>query len=191
MNIKRALVGVVVLLGAAAGGAGYIALHSAPSGAPPQDGVMAGFQRQADPAPMPAVAFIDEAGNATDLSRFKGKITLVNLWATWCSPCVKEMPSLERLKTARKSDQFDVATISEDVQGAPAVEAFFAKNGLAGLPRYLDPKNAMTRAFKLNGLPTTLLLDREGREIGRFEGVADWDGPEALRLIDWYVAHAG
>jgi thiol-disulfide isomerase/thioredoxin len=189
MNIKLKLLGVVVLLGAAAG-AGYFALHLAPSGAPPQDGVMVGFLPAA-PAPMPAVAFLDEDGKDTDLTRFKGKVTLVNLWATWCTPCIKEMPSLERLKTARESDHFTVATISEDIQGATAVDAFFTKNGVAGLPRYLDPKNAFNRAFKLNGLPTTLLLDRDGHEIGRFEGIADWDGPEALRLVDWYIAHPG
>jgi thiol-disulfide isomerase/thioredoxin len=191
MNIKLTLLTVVIVLVAAAGAASYVALHSAPSDAPPQDGAMAAFQPASKPAPAPEAAFLDEDGKPTDLTRFKGKVTLVNLWATWCTPCVKEMPSLERLRTERENDHFAVATISEDIQGATAVDAFFTKNGLAGLPRYLDPKDALTRAFRLNGLPTTLLLDRDGREIGRFEGIADWDGPEAMRMIDWYVAHAG
>jgi thiol-disulfide isomerase/thioredoxin len=191
MNIKLTLLGVVVLIGAAAGAVGFTRLHSAPSDAPPQDGEMAKFQRQAPPAPVAPAGFIDETGNATDLTRFKGKVTLVNLWATWCQPCIKEMPSLERLKAARSNDHFAIATISEDLKGADAVDPFFAKNDLAGLPRFLDPKNEVGRAFKVNGLPTTLLLDGEGREIGRFEGGAEWDDPSALRLIDWYVAHAG
>ncbi|MEI9982508.1 MAG: TlpA disulfide reductase family protein [Aliidongia sp.] len=191
MNIKLVLSTVVILLVAAAGAAGYIALHSAPSDASPQDGAMAGFQRAASTGAAVEAAFLDEDGKPTDLSRFKGHVTLVNLWATWCSPCVREMPSLERLRAARENDHFVVATISEDTQGASAVDAFFAKNGLAGLPRYLDPKDALSHAFKINGLPTTLLLDSDGHEIGRFEGEADWDGPAALRLIDQYAGHAG
>jgi thiol-disulfide isomerase/thioredoxin len=191
MNIKLTLLGAVILLGAAAGAVVVARQHSAPSDAPPQAGEMARFQRQAPPAPVPPAGFIDETGNPTDLTRFKGKVTLVNLWATWCQPCIKEMPSLGRLKAARGNDHFAIATISEDIKGAEAVEPFFAKNDLAGLPRYLDPKNAVGRAFKVNGLPTTLLLDGDGREIGRFEGGAEWDDPNALRLIDWYIAHAG
>jgi|HubBroStandDraft_1064217.scaffolds.fasta_scaffold00005_111 thiol-disulfide isomerase/thioredoxin len=191
MNIKLKLLAVVILLGGAAGAIGFAVSHLAPSDAPPQDGVMAGFQRRPAPAPLPAVEFLDEAGNATDLSRFKGKLTLVNLWATWCQPCIKEMPSLDRLKAAREGDRFTIATVSEDVKGAAAVEPFLAKNSLGGLPRYLDPKNALLRAFGAAGLPTTLLLDGAGREIGRLEGPADWDGPEAMGLIDWYIAHPG
>jgi len=190
MNIRLLLVTIVILLGAGAGFAGYRALHSAPSGAPLQDTAMPRFQR-ADAAEPVAARFLDEDGKPTDLTRFKGHVTLLNLWATWCSPCVREMPSLERLRTARENDHFVVATISEDIQGAKAVDAFFAKNGLAGLPRYLDPQDALLRAFKVNGLPTTLLLDSEGREIGRFEGEADWDGAAILRLIDQYAGKAG
>jgi thiol-disulfide isomerase/thioredoxin len=190
MNIRLLLVTIVILLGAGAGFAGYRALHSAPSGAPLQDTAMPRFQR-ADTAEPVAADFLDEDGKPTDLTRFKGHVTLLNLWATWCSPCVREMPSLERLRTARENDHFVVATISEDIQGAKAVDAFFAKNGLAGLPRYLDPHDALLRAFKVNGLPTTLLLDDEGREIGRFEGEADWDGAAILRLIDQYAGKAG
>jgi thiol-disulfide isomerase/thioredoxin len=169
---------------------GFTAWHSARSDAPPQDGVMAKFKLQAA-AQAASASFLDETGQATDLTRFKGKVTLVNLWATWCQPCIKEMPSLERLMTQRESEHFTVATISEDAKGAAAVEPFFAKNGLAGLPRFVDPELALSQAFKVDGLPTTLLLDAEGREIGRFEGPAEWDGPEALRLIDWYLAHQG
>jgi thiol-disulfide isomerase/thioredoxin len=190
MDIKLKLLGVVVILGAA-GFAGYAALHSAPSDAPPQDGVMAEFHRQPAPVAVSGAAFTDEAGNDADLSRFEGKVTLINLWATWCQPCIKEMPSLARLKAAREGSHFAIATISEDLQGAKAVDAFFAKNDIGGLPRYLDPKNTISHAFKVEGLPTTLLIDGKGREIGRFEGGAEWDGPDALRLIDWYIAHAG
>jgi thiol-disulfide isomerase/thioredoxin len=190
MNIRLLLVTVVILLGVGAGFAGYMALHSAPSDAKLQVAAMPSFQR-ADAAQPVAAAFLDEDGKATDLSRFKGHVTLLNLWATWCAPCIREMPSLERLRTARENDHFSVVTVSEDIQGAKAVDAFFAKHGLAGLPRYLDPQDALLHAFRVNNLPTTLLLDAEGREIGRFEGEADWDGPAVLRLIDQYAGKAG
>jgi thiol-disulfide isomerase/thioredoxin len=191
MNIKLILLGGVILLGTAAGSVSYLMPHSAPSDAPPQDGAIKGFHPDPAPQIVPAADFIDEIGKAIDLSHFKGKVTLVNLWATWCQPCIREMPSLERLKAAREGDHFTVATISEDVKGALAVEPFFAKSGLSSLPRYIDPKNALLRAFNVEGLPTTLLLDAQGREIARFEGAAEWDGPEALRLIDWYIKHSG
>jgi thiol-disulfide isomerase/thioredoxin len=191
MNMKLTLLAVAILLGGAAGAAFLFARHSAPSDAPPQDGAMTGFKQKTEAAPTPAAAFLDPDGNAADLTRFRGKVTLVNLWATWCSPCIKEMPSIERLKSKHQSDDFAVVTISEDVKGAPAVAAFYAKNGFADASSYLDPDNAVLHAFGLAGLPTTLLLGRDGQELGRFEGPADWDGPDALRLIDWYVGHKG
>jgi thiol-disulfide isomerase/thioredoxin len=209
MNIKFKLLAGVVVIGAVALG-GYAALHSAPSGAPPQEvasgnapppqdatrsggpplqGAMARFQPTTALAAAPAVDFTDEAGNHGDLSRFKGKLTLLNLWATWCAPCIREMPSLARLKTARNNDRFEVVTVSQDLKGAAVVDEFFAKNDIGGLPRYVDPKNTFSQGFRINGMPTTLLLDRDGRELGRLEGVAEWDGPDAQHLIDWYLAH--
>jgi thiol-disulfide isomerase/thioredoxin len=154
---------------------------------PPLDGDMADFKPGNPPMPVPAVGFTDALNNQLDFSAFKGKLTLVNLWATWCAPCVKEMPSLEGLKQAREGDRFAVVTISEDRQGAKLVNEFFEKHGINSLPEYLDPKSEIGRALKLNGLPTTVLLDAEGRELGRYEGAADWSSPEALALIDWYL----
>jgi thiol-disulfide isomerase/thioredoxin len=158
--------------------------------APPLAGAMAEFKLRTPPVPTPEVGFTNAQDDRLDFSAFKGKLTLVNLWATWCAPCVREMPSLEALKQARGGDRFAVVTISEDLQGAAPVEAFFEKNGITNLPAYLDPKNAIGRALKINGLPTTLLFDPAGRELGRFEGGADWSSPEALALIDWYLASA-
>ncbi|MGB8840995.1 MAG: TlpA disulfide reductase family protein [Aliidongia sp.] len=191
MNIRLVLLGGVILLGTVIGSFKFLMPHSAPSDAPPQDGAITGFHPLAAPLTVPAGDFIDEVGKAADLSRFKGKVTLVNLWATWCQPCIREMPSLERLKAAREGAHFTVATISEDIKGGLVVEPFFAKSGLSSLPRYIDPKNTLLRAFGVEGLPTTLLLDSEGREIARFEGAAEWDGPDAMRLLDWYIEHAG
>lgn len=198
MKINFKLLAGVVVLGAVALGV-YAALHSAPSrapsqagasgSAPPLTGAMANFHPTPSPTAAPAVDFTDETGAHGDLSRFKGKLTLLNLWATWCAPCIHEMPSLARLKAARDNDRFEVVTISQDLKGASAVDDFFAKNAIPGLPRYVDPKNTFSQVFRINAMPTTLLFDRDGNELGRLEGVAEWDGPDAQQLIDWYLAH--
>ena len=158
---------------------------------PPLTGAMHEFILQTPPAPAPAVAFSDGDNATLGFKDFRGKVTLVNLWATWCAPCVKEMPSLEALKQARGSGDFDVVTISEDRSGLKVVDPFFEKNGLKSLPRYIDAESTVGRAFRVRGLPTTVLLDRDGNEIGRFEGGADWSGPDALALIDWAIKQKG
>lgn len=155
--------------------------------APPLAGAMHEFILQTPPAPAPAVAFSNGDNATLGFKDFKGKVTLVNLWATWCAPCVKEMPSLQALKQARGGADFDVVTISEDKTARKVVDPFFEKNNLADLPRYTDAESAVGRAFRVRGLPTTMLLDRDGNEIGRFEGGANWSGSDALALIDWAI----
>ena len=155
--------------------------------APPLSGAMHEFILQTPPAPAPDVAFSDGDNATLGFKDFKGKVTLVNLWATWCAPCVKEMPSLEALKQARGGADFDVVTISEDKTARKVVDPFFEKNDLKALPRYTDAESAVGRAFRVRGLPTTVLLDRDGNEIGRFEGGANWAGSDALALIDWAI----
>jgi len=155
--------------------------------APPLNGAMHEFILQTPPAPAPQASFSDGADATLGFKDFKGKVTLINLWATWCAPCVKEMPSLEALKKARDGADFAVVTISEDHGGRKLVDPFFEKNGLSLLPRYTDTESAVGRALRIRGLPTTLLLDRDGNEIGRFEGGADWSGPDAQALIDWAI----
>ncbi|HLZ64618.1 MAG TPA: TlpA disulfide reductase family protein [Aliidongia sp.] len=159
--------------------------------APPLSGAMHEFILQTPPAPAPDVAFSDGDNATLGFKDFKGKVTLVNLWATWCAPCVKEMPSLEALKKARGGADFDVVTISQDRGGRKVVDPFFEKNGLSALPRYTDADNAVGHALHIRGLPTTVLLDRDGNEIGRFEGGADWAGRDAQALIDWAIKSGG
>jgi thiol-disulfide isomerase/thioredoxin len=186
MGLKVKLFILTVLL--VSGGAMATALADK-GDAPPVSGAMHEFILQTPPAPAPDVAFSDGADATLGFKDFKGKITLVNLWATWCAPCVKEMPSLQALKKARGGADFDVVTISEDHGARKAVDPFFEKNGLTELPRYTDADSAVGRAFHVRGLPTTVLLDRDGNEIGRFEGGADWSGSDALALIDWAIKH--
>jgi len=134
------------------------------------------------PLPAPAVSFVDLTGNTVNLSEFTGKIVLVNLWATWCEPCLREMPSLARMQL-RLGDKITVVAVSEDRGGSKTVAPFIDKLGLKSVKIYLDPKSATERAFKVRGLPTSFLIDREGRVVGRVEGAAEWDAPKLLGVL--------
>ena len=136
--------------------------------------------------PAPAISFVDLAGNTVSLSEFTGKIVLVNLWATWCEPCLREMPSLERVQL-RLGDKIAVVAISEDHGGSKTVEPFIDKLGLKSVKIYFDPKSAIERALKVRGLPTSFLIDRKGRVLGRVEGAAEWDAPKLLEVLKSFL----
>jgi thiol-disulfide isomerase/thioredoxin len=135
------------------------------------------------PWPAPTAVFTNADGKTLSLRDFAGKLVLVNLWATWCEPCRREMPSLERLQT-RLGDKITILAISEDRGGSKAVAPFIAKFGLKVVKTYLDPESAVGRAFRVDGLPTSFLIDRQGRVLGRVEGEAEWDSPKMLAIID-------
>ena len=138
------------------------------------------------PLPAPAVSFVDLTGNTVNLSEYTGKIVLVNLWATWCEPCLREMPSLARMQL-RLGDKITVVAVSEDRGGTKTVEPFIDKLELKSIKTYLDPKSTAERAFKVQGLPTSFLIDRQGRILGRVEGAAEWDSPELLDILKSFL----
>jgi thiol-disulfide isomerase/thioredoxin len=142
------------------------------------------FIAQTPPQPAPEVAFTDADGNPASLADFKGKPVLVNLWATWCQPCLKEMPSLERLQS-QFADRLTILAISEDRGGAKLVNPFVAKLELSKLKIYLDPKSEVGRAFGVRGLPTSIVIDAEGQDVGRVEGGgAEWDSAKTLGVLE-------
>lgn len=137
------------------------------------------------PAPAPSTPFLDAAGKPHTLAEFKGKAVVVNLWATWCAPCVQEMPTLAKLATASAGEPFVVVPISLDnAEDAANAQAFIAKR--PPLPFYSDTKYALPFGFKpsVATLPTTLLIDAAGNVRGRVAAGADWSGPDARRVID-------
>ena len=140
------------------------------------------FIPSSPPVPAPTISLVDLAGNTVSLSEFAGRFVLINLWATWCEPCLREMPSLERMQS-RFGDKITVLAISEDRGGSKTVEPFINKLGLKSFKTYLDPKSDAGRAFKVVGLPTSFLIDREGRVLGRVEGAAEWDSPTLLGVL--------
>ncbi|MBV6632028.1 MAG: TlpA family protein disulfide reductase [Alphaproteobacteria bacterium] len=122
-------------------------------------------------------------GSTGQLTSFTGKIHLVNIWATWCPPCIVELPSLERLQTHFPREQFEVVAVSVDAEGWPAINRFHETHGL-NLPVYLDMSGPVLSELEYFSLPTTILLDENGVEIGRQPGVAIWDSNRAIHLIE-------
>ncbi|WP_247894528.1 TlpA family protein disulfide reductase [Azospirillum sp. B510] len=147
--------------------------------------------RGAEPKPMPPLSFVDAEGRRVDLADFKDRVILLNLWATWCGPCVKEMPSLDRLQAQLGGDAFQVVALSLDRGGRAAVEPFYRKTGVEHLTVFLDPASESMKALSLRGLPTTVLVDPEGRELGRVEGAVEWDAPEAVAFLRQYLGRGG
>lgn len=133
--------------------------------------------------PAPEVAFYDAAGAERTLAAYRGRPLIVNLWATWCAPCVKEMPALDRLLGLLRADEIAVLALSSDREGAPVVQRFYESHAIRNLEILIDRRTALARAFATPGLPTTILLDRDGRELGRVVGVAEWDAADTVAFL--------
>ena len=132
--------------------------------------------------PMPAVTMTDPAGKTLALASFAGKPVLVNLWATWCAPCVVEMPKLDAL-AAELHGKLAVVTISEDLDGAAAVKPFYAGRHFANLPQWLDTKTTLPVAYNGASLPLTVLYGKDGKEVWRVIGGYDWSSPAARKQV--------
>jgi thiol-disulfide isomerase/thioredoxin len=145
----------------------------------------------AEPRPVPAIRFTDGDGRELTLADFRGRVVLLNIWATWCVPCRKEMPSLDRLEKQLDRKDFIVLPVSIDRKGLSVVKPFYEELGLASLGIYLDTSGSIQGALAVPGIPTTLLIDREGREVARKMGAAEWDSPEMVALIGRYLPPGG
>ena len=144
---------------------------------------MAAFVRKSTPEALPAFTFQDKDGRAITIADFKGRTVLLNLWATWCAPCRHEMPALDRLQAAMGSDKFEVVALSLDKDGVDKARKFLGETKVSHLNFYIDPTGKEGFNLKPVGLPTTLLIDADGREIGRLAGPAEWDSEAAKALI--------
>lgn len=130
----------------------------------------------------PDTLFEDPEGEPARLADFRGRPVLVNLWATWCGPCVVEMPSLDAL-ARREGERLTVLALSQDMQGRQKVTDFFAERDFEKLEAYLDPELDFMTSLRIDTLPTTILYDAEGREVWRMTGMADWESERAARLL--------
>jgi thiol-disulfide isomerase/thioredoxin len=149
------------------------------------------FIMHSQPKPVADIRFEDDKGQSRSLADFHSKIVLLNIWATWCIPCRKEMPALDRLQTTLGSGDFEVVPLSIDRGGMDVVRKFYGEMGLQKLGNYRDNSGGATRELGAVGIPTTLLIDRGGREIGRLIGPAEWDSPEMVEFIRCVISGGG
>jgi len=167
----------------AAEGKAQAPLPSGPGRNALSTGQVAGFVFKSVPEELPRAIFVDADGRERTLADWKGKVVLLNLWATWCAPCRKEMPALDRLQASLGSEKFEVVAVSVDRTGIEGARKFLDEINVKRLAVLADPSARMATTLKAIGLPATLLIDAEGRELGRLVGPAEWDAPEAKALI--------
>lgn len=147
-------------------------------------GAMTTFVFKTQPEPLPDIQFVNGSGAPITLSSLKGKVVLLNVWATWCAPCREEMPGLAKLQAELGSDKFEVVALAVDKSGIEGARKFLTDIKAEKLGVYADPTAKEGVALKVIGMPTTILINAEGREIGRLIGPAHWDSAEAKRLIE-------
>ena len=133
---------------------------------------------------LPDFVFADAKSQDVTLSRFSGRPILVNLWATWCAPCVAEMPQLDAIAGAYAKDRLAVLTISQDSLGADKVVPFFQKKGFRHIQPWLDPENQFGFHYATGMLPTSVLYSADGKEVARVVGALDWEGEQAQALLE-------
>ena len=134
------------------------------------------------------VRFVTEDGTRMDLADFQGKVILLNVWATWCVPCREEMPTLDALQANLGSDRFEVVPLSIDRAGVPPVRRFYDAIGITDLGMYIDKTMLSATALRSVQLPTTLLIDAKGQELGRLVGPAEWDDPKMVDFLKGFIA---
>lgn len=142
-----------------------------------------GFAVPDQPAPAPEITFVDSAGKTGALSDYRGKITAVHFWATWCTPCRGELPSVDAMNANLAGANFMILPLSVDRDGPDAVSAFYRDNNIKSLPVYIDEGLKAFRSFKLGGIPATIFIDAEGREIARVLGERNWSDPAVAAVV--------
>jgi thiol-disulfide isomerase/thioredoxin len=171
---------------------GALALAGCHKSAPPtanqslpaaEAGPIKGVDRTHKGQPFPDVHFGDSDGTKTSFEGFKGVPTLVNIWATWCIPCIKELPTLDKLADADKAKLW-VVPISQDSAPRASVDAFLKRIGLSEFNVYYDPTMSVSGAMSLEVLPTTIMFDSNGKEVWRYVGGLDWTSPGAAKLLE-------
>lgn len=191
---RRRLIAGAVAIGGVYGNGPIIAKALAetknPAGGLPalNEGEMAAFEYAKEPAAPADVPFTDADGQALTLTSFKGKTVLLNLWATWCAPCLHELPGLDRLQGELGSDKFEVVALCVDRKGIDGATKFHKKLKLEHLRIYADDTMKATRKLKATGVPATYLINAEGLIIGHLMGPAVWDSEDAKRLVTAVLA---
>lgn len=148
-----------------------------------REGDMRKLNFHSAPENVSSEVFFGEDGSEKTLADYKGQITVVNFWATWCAPCRAEMPDLADLQEQIGGDDLSVVTIATGRNPRPAMERFFAEIGVDNLPLHADPSSALARDMGVLGLPITVILDRDGNEMARLQGDAEWNSDNAIEIL--------
>ena len=158
-------------------------------GEAPIEGIVQNFFELEEPIAAPDTPVVSKDEGPITLDRFEGKFVVLNFWATWCGPCIRELPSLDRLNAKFAGDDFAVVLISQDRGGFKQTDRFLKKLKVTIPDNFIDEKLKYSRAIGVRSLPTTILIGPDGKEVGRLAGAAEWDEPEAVALIEFYRAH--
>jgi len=158
---------------------------------PPIAGQVQNYEPLDAPLAVPEVTVLAKDDGPVTLDRFKGKFVVLNFWATWCGPCIRELPSLQRLNEALGGETAQVVLISQDRGGFKQTDRFLKKLKVDFPDNFIDERLKFSRAIGVVSLPTTILIGPDGMEVGRLVGSAEWDSPEALDLVNWYIDKAG
>ena len=180
--LRSALLYTALLFGANAAFAGAVDWQAA------RDAGLVKLVPAEEPAPVSDVEFTDSEGGTHTLADYKGKVVLLNFWATWCAPCREEMPYLDALQSEMGGEDFEVVAVATGRNAPDRIDKFYAETGLQNLPVLLDPRQQLARDMGVVGLPVTVLIDREGREVARLLGEADWSSEPAKTVIRQLVA---
>lgn len=164
-----------------------LAVLFATAGVWPASAEVPGIVMHDSPKTLPNFQFQDGDGHVRTITDFPNKVVLLNVWATWCVPCRKEMPTLDRLQGKLGGNGFEVVALSIDRGGLDAVRKFYGEIGISHLATYVDPSGKAFRDLAVVGLPTTLLIDRAGRELGRLVGPAEWDAPDTIAFVRQHI----
>ena len=172
--------------------AAVLALHAAPAnaaGIAPEllTGWMENFTLSDPARPAPEIVLVDPDGVEYGVEEFHGRVIVLNFFATWCAPCRREMPSLDRLAARLGGDEFAVVGVSQDRKGAEVYKPFLDELEVTHFETFADPRLRTSRTLRVLGLPATIVLDRQGREIGRMVGPAEWDSDEAVALLRYLI----
>lgn len=175
--LRSALLYTALVFGANAAFAGQVDWQAA------QEAGLAKLIPSQNPPALPETGFTDPEGGEHSLADYRGKVVLVNFWATWCAPCREEMPSLDALQAELGGDDFQVVPIATGRNAPDKIDRFFQETGVTNLPVLLDPKQQLSREMGVVGLPVSVLIDRDGNEVARLLGDADWAGEPAKQVI--------
>ncbi|UCH72982.1 MAG: TlpA family protein disulfide reductase [Rhodospirillales bacterium] len=181
------IVNMMVLVFGLSAVSGLLAGHAGADQTPPVSGWMEQFSFNDPPLPAPQTPFLAGNGAEVKFGDFEDRVLLVNFWATWCAPCVRELPSLDKLQAELAAEGLLVLAISQDRGGAAVAGPFLEKLGIRHLGLFLDPKMRLGRELGMRALPWSYLIDRDGQIVGELPGYAEWDSAEAIALIRHYL----